>query len=148
MGSDACKKKGPRLLPAKDRSIAAAKYEGTSKEVEFRVDGIPGLVLVVTKPARDSRYQRIWRVYYSLTQRDRRTIRKVRLGRYPGMGLAEARRRAAEIMEAVDRGHDPVGEGRKRIALDTANGLTFAYLLDDYIADQRRAGFGTANRRQ
>jgi integrase len=44
-------------------------------------------------------------------------------------------------MEAVDRGHDPVGEGRKRIALDTVNGLTFADLLDDYIADQRRAGF-------
>jgi integrase len=130
-----------RTLSPKDRSIAAADFEGAGKETEFRVDGIPGLVLVVTKPGRSGRSQRIWRVYYSHTHADGRTIRKVRLGQYPGIGLAVARRRAAEIMEAVDQRLDPVAEERQRAAQRAGNALTFRNLVDDYITDQRRAGF-------
>jgi integrase len=134
---------GGRILPAKDKSIAAAKFEGSGREVEYRIDGIPGLVLVVQRPRKDGRSSRVWRVYYSLSRSSGRTIRKARLGPYPTIGLAEARRKAAELMEAVERGADPVGQQsaiRARV-----NTLTFAQLVTDYLADQRAAGVRTTN---
>ena len=36
-----------RLLPAKDKSIAATRFQGSGREAEYRIQGIPGLVLVV-----------------------------------------------------------------------------------------------------
>jgi hypothetical protein len=87
-----------RMLAAKDKSIAAAKFDGDGRELEYRIQGIPGLVLVALRPRKDGRSSRIWRVYYSRTNGNGRTIRKVRLGPYPTVGLAEARRRAAELM--------------------------------------------------
>ena len=72
-----------RVLKAKDKSIAAAKFQGSGRELEYRVQGIPGLVLVALRPRRDGRNSRIWRVYYSHTNGSRRTIRKVRLGPTP-----------------------------------------------------------------
>ena len=85
-------------------------FRVVGREAEYRIQGIPGLVLVAQRPRKDGRTSRIWRVYYSLTNGNGRTIRKVRLGPYPAIGLAEARRRAAELMEAVERGADPVAE--------------------------------------
>src|SRR5690242_6439247 len=103
-----------RLLPAKDRSIASAKFEGRGREIEYRICGIPGLVLVAQRPRRDGRTSRIWRVYYASANGGHRTIRKIRLGPYPTVGLAEARRKAAEVMEAVERGADPAREQTRR----------------------------------
>ena len=132
-----------RLLPAKDKSIAATKFQGSGREAEYRIQGIPGLVLVVQQPRRDGRTSRIWRVYYSLTCGNTRTIRKVRLGPYPAIGLAEARRKAAELMEAVERGADPVAEQRATRARAHRFGLTFSDLVADYLDDQRSAGVKT-----
>src|SRR5262249_55731637 len=101
-----------RVLPAKDKSIASARFQGSGREFEYRVDSIPGLVLAVQPPRRDGRSSRIWRVYYSRSKDGSRTIRKVRLGPYPAIGLAKARRMAAEVMEDVHLGGDPVGDQR------------------------------------
>jgi integrase len=134
-----------RVLPAKDKSIAAATFQGSGREFEYRVDGIPGLVLVVQPPRRDGRSSRIWRVYYSHTKNGSRTIRKVRLGPYPTVGLAKARRMAAEVMEDVDLGGDPVGNQRATRARSERDALTFSDLVADYLADQRASGIKTVD---
>jgi integrase len=134
-----------RVLPAKDKSIAVAKFQGNGRESEYRVDGIPGLVLVVQPPGIDGRSSRTWRVYYSHTRGGSRTIRKMRLGPYPTVGLAKARRMAAEVMEAVGLGGDPVGDQRVTRARAERDALTFCDLVADYLADQRASGIRTVD---
>ena len=124
-----------RILPAKDRSIAGATFDGAGREVEYRIEGNPGLVLAVMAPGKDGRSSKVWRAYYSLTTEARRTIRKVKIGAYPHVGLAEARRKAAEVVEAVEHGRDPVGDKHVRKTLDARDALTFADLIADHIAD-------------
>ena len=132
-----------RTLPAKDKSIAAAAFVGEGREVEYRIEGNPGLVLVLMAPKRDGLTARVWRVYYSAHAGGRRTIRKVRLGPYPAVTLAEARRRAIELRQAVDRGLDPVAEVEAKRAEEARASLTFADLVAEYIAHQREAGIKT-----
>jgi len=134
-----------RVLPAKDKSIAAARFQGNGREFEYRIDGIPGLVLAVQPPKGDGRSSRIWRVYYSHTKDGARTIRKVRLGPYPAVGLAKARRRAAEVMEDVHLGGDPVGDQRVSRARSERDALTFSDLVADYLADRRASGIKTVD---
>ena len=59
-------------------------------------------------------HPRAWRAYYSLSHNRKRTIRKVRIGEFPAIGLAEARRRAAEVIEAVERGRGSQGDEKVR----------------------------------
>lgn len=134
-----------RTLPAKDRAIAAALFVGDGREVEYRIEGNPGLVLAVMRPKADERVTRVWRVYYSTKIDGKRTIRKVRLGAYPKVGLAEARRRAAEIAEAVEHGRDVVQEKRDTQRQDEQAKLTFTDLVDEYLADQRSAAVKTVD---
>jgi integrase len=128
-----------RLLPLKDRSIAAAPYVGDGPEVEYRFQGNAGLVLAVIKPNRAGRSTRTWRVHYSVTKNGQRLKRKLKIGRYPAVPLAEARRRAAEIMEAVHEGRDPALE-----RATARNAPTFAALLDEFIGDRERRGKKTS----
>ena len=69
-----------KLLAAKDRSVAAAPFYGEGKEAEYRIEGNPGLVLVVFPPDAKGRSKRVWRCYYSRTLDGQRLKRKVRLG--------------------------------------------------------------------
>ena len=48
------------LLPAKDRSVSAATFYGNAKEAEYRIEGNPGLILVVFPPDSDERSHRVW----------------------------------------------------------------------------------------
>jgi Arm DNA-binding domain len=108
-----------RLFQAKDRSVAAARFYGDGKEAEYRIDGNPGLILIIFPPDAKGRRRRVWRCYYSHTVDGRRARRKIRLGAYPSTGLAEARSRAANIMAEVDQGKgsirpSPCGHGSWR----------------------------------
>jgi integrase len=134
-----------RVLPAKDKSIAGARFQGNGREFEYRVDGIPGLVLAVQPPKRDGGSSRIWRVYYSHTKDGSRTIRKKRIGPYPTVGLSRARRMAAEVMEAVQLGADPIGDQRATLACARRSSLTFSGLVDDYLADLRASRVKTVD---
>lgn len=127
-----------RILPAKDKSIGTAAFDGDGREVEYRIEGSPGLVLAVMAPRADGAVTRVWRAYYSRTKDGKRTIRKV--GRYPQIGLAEARRRAAEIGADVERGKDVVADKRAAEIEQRQIALTFADLVNDYVAAQRSAG--------
>ena len=65
--------------------------------------------------------------------------RKLRLGKFPAVNLAQARKLAAEVAEAVEMGRDPVAEGRTKRAQRERNDLTLADLIGEYIEDQRRS---------
>jgi integrase len=126
-----------KLLPPKDRSISAAPFYGDGKEAEYRIDGNPGLILIVLPPDARGRNGRVWRCYYSRTVDGCRLRRKVRLGTYPSVGLADARARAASIMAEVDRGGDPFVERRDALGEATRSGRTLSGLVDDYLSDRR-----------
>jgi hypothetical protein len=128
-------KESSRTLPPKDKSIAAASFQGAGRETEYRFEGNPGLVLAVQAPNQAGRSARIWRAYYSLTRDGKRTIRKVRIGVFPAVGLAKARRCAAEIIEAVERGEDPAAEQKARNIAKVRRTLTFADLVEDHLTD-------------
>lgn len=138
-----------RILAAKDKSLQAAKFEGRGREVEYRIEGNPGLVLVVGAPNAAGQSTKTWRCYYSVTREGRQTIRKARIGRYGGrpplIGLAEARREAAVLMAQVERGLDPVAIERSERVERTRKALTFADMVADYIADHRRQGHATSD---
>ena len=129
-----------RVLPFNDRSIAAAPYYGSGREAEYRIEGNPGLILAVIRPNRKGQSRRTWRVQYSLMKDGRQVKRKLWLGRYPAVCLADARAEASKIMLAVDRGADPIAQAEATKADDDRNALTFRDLAEEYVADQRQAG--------
>jgi integrase len=60
-------------------------------------------------------------------------VRRFGIGRYPYIGLAEARRRARALADAVRRGADPVAEARaRRAARQAPKGHTLADLFNLY----------------
>lgn len=122
-----------QLLPYTDKSVKAAPYLGRGLATEYRIEGNPGLILVVRKPGLSQTSSRGWRFHYS-TQCDGRQIkRRVRLGDYPHVTLSEARRKSADLLERVKTDGDVVElERAKRQTADRA-GLTFGNLLDDYL---------------
>jgi Arm DNA-binding domain len=129
-----------RVLPFNDRSIAAAPYYGSGREAEYRIEGNPGLILAVIRPNRKGQSKRTWRVQYSLMKGGRQVKRKLWLGRYPAVCLADARAEVSKIMLAVDRGEDPIAQAKATKADEDRNALTFRDLAEEYVADQRQAG--------
>jgi hypothetical protein len=125
-----------KLLPAKDRSVSAAPFYGNAKEAEYRIEGNPGLILVVLPPDARGRSRRVWRCYYSRTVDGHRLRRKV-LGTYPSTGLADARARAAKIMSDVDQGADPFAHRLDALNDAEQSKLTLADLIADYLNDRR-----------
>ena len=134
----------PKTLPFKDQAIRSATYGGSGRETEFRIKGHPGLIFVVQRPGKDGISTKCWRAYYSRVEGGRQFKRKKRLGKYPGVSLAEARRLAAEVAEAVEKGRDPVAEEHAQRVQRERDGLTLADLIVDYIEDQTRSGVATA----
>jgi integrase len=63
--------------------------------------------------------------------------RRVKLGRYPAISLANARKQAAELLERVERGDDVVLTDRQTAAETERRKLTFADLVDEYL-DERK----------
>ena len=100
-------------------------------------------MFVVQQPDKHGVSTKIWRAYYSRVEGERQIKRKLRLGKYPAVNLAQARKFAAEVAEAVEMGRDPVAEGRTQRAQRERNGLTLADLIAEYIEDQRRSDVTT-----
>jgi hypothetical protein len=109
----------PDLTPA---AIAAALRTGKTSELNDA--GEPGLNLRVGQRSAS----------WSWKGRDMHgRVRRFGLGRYPQVGLAEARRRARALADAVRRGADPVAEARARRAARAApKGHTLADLFALY----------------
>lgn len=85
-----------------------------------------GLMLRVTDSGR-----KVWMVRY---RTDDGQQRRLNLGLYPDIGLAEARSRAAEARKKASDGDDPAGERRqRRIEARAEPNKTFSDLADSYF---------------
>ena len=119
-----------RKLPFVTSAIKAAPHVRGTRETEYRIEGNPGLVLVVQPPDRHGISTRSWRYHYSYVKDGRQIKRRVRIGKYPTIMLAAARRRAVELTDQVALGEDPAVRAKSGNA---NGGATFKDLLDEYL---------------
>ena len=109
----------PRI-PFTDRSIKAAEAPSRGQIEYFELDGrLPGFGLRVSASGRKS-----WILLY----RNGRHPRRLTLGTYPILGLADARAQAREALATVVGGGDPAMV--KRV---DRSAISFGELADDYI---------------
>ncbi|HVX35306.1 MAG TPA: tyrosine-type recombinase/integrase [Hyphomicrobium sp.] len=121
-----------RELEFTDRSVRAARYVGHQPDVEYRFQNLAGLVLHVSKRGRKT-----WKAHYSIQKDGVRKKRKVRLGQYPATTLVQARKKSAELLERVANEGDVVALDGAREEDRSRAKLTFADLLNDYLAERK-----------
>src|SRR5688572_4086646 len=103
-----------------NRFVESAKVKA---DTEFADTATPGLRLRVQPSGRKS-----WSIFYDLPTATKRVRRRMRLGDWPAIGLADARKAALEIRASVARGRDPLAiEKAKRTE------PLFEDLAEDYI---------------
>jgi len=116
-------------------------HPGGKRNVLFSVGGVPGLHLQLTP-----KEGRSWVLRATVGD----TRRDIGLGGFPAVTLSQARDKAREARDKIERGIDPI-EARKaaKAALTTAQrrGLTFADATDRYLAAKLDA-FKNAKHRQ
>lgn len=123
------------VLELTDRFCRAVK-PGSEPQIAHYDELVTGLALMV------SRGGKVWYLRYSRPGDGRRAW--LRLGRFPQLGLAQARRRAKEAREAITEGRDPLIERRAR-----ASAQTVKQLVENYVerhASTRRSGPAIARR--
>lgn len=130
-----------------DKKVAAIKGPEPGKTVMRVRDGLAdGLFLRVTKHKNkqgDERVSKSWEFYWT---KPNRKLGCTGMGRWVptppngepkmqrGLSVKEARKRAAELLEMVEAGQDPVEVNRaKKAAPDGPKIVTFADALDEYM---------------
>src|SRR5262245_40848158 len=100
-------RKADHIVAFNDQAIAKRARERATKQIEWKVEGVPGLSLVV-KPTGAATYF----VRYQIGNGRARQKRAGAIGRCGGGGLSlhDARKRASDIMNAVLNGGDPFGQ--------------------------------------
>lgn len=110
------------------RAIEA--FKGSDRRREIPDGALPGLFLVVQPSGAKS-----WAVRYRVGTR----TRKLTLGRYPALSLADARTRGRDALRAVADGVDPAIDKRdRRAAVDTVAALAEEFLRR-HVAKNRTA---------
>jgi integrase len=92
--------------------------------IEYFDAAFPGLALRITANGSKS-----WSAFYRYKGR----LRRLTIGRYPAIRLAQARREAAAALERVRQGIDAAEEKRTRRDLHTPETDTFSALAQDYL---------------
>ena len=122
------------LVLATEREVRNAK--SSSERSEFRIKGARNLVLRITSTGRKT-----WAFLYGSPSSGRR--RKLTLGSYPAMGLAEARNKALAHELDVQGGRDPLTQRKTEEAAET-----FAKLAQRYLAEHERKNARAGRRSQ
>ncbi len=115
-----------------DPTIGRIRRPPRGKRKEVFDSDAPGLALRITDKG-----TRSWSVYFRLTDATRKQKNlRVTLGRYPSIGIAEARRQAREIRDQAASGIDPrkARAGAQAKAQATAERLLFRNVAEGYIA--------------
>jgi integrase len=113
--------------PLTDRVVKSIQPPGKSLDVR---DGSTGLVLTVLASGRKQ---------FSIRYRFRGKQRRLMVGEYPSVSLAEARKRARQAFAAIDNGRDPVAEQKaaKARPTDTVEELAKEYVKKHVRVKQR-----------
>ena len=129
------------LLPANAKAIKAAPAIG-GKETEYRVKGVPGLVLRVRPPTPEAvkadptaKGAGSFYCYYHAGKGERRKLNKVRLGSRDVTAFVDACERAKQMMRNVEAGRDPAAE----------RASTVDALLDDHLKRHVRPNLRSAD---
>jgi integrase len=117
-------------------------HPGGKRNVLFSVGGVPGLHLQLTP--RDGRSW-VLRVKIGEIRRD------IGLGGFPAVTLAQAREKAREARDKIERGIDPIEERKAAKAMLSAaqrRGMTFADATDKYLSAKLDAFKNPKHRQQ
>jgi integrase len=101
-------------------ALAKLKCPAGSDRLYVYDQRTPGLALCVTAAGA--------RTFYVYRRVDGRPQR-VRVGRFPGLSIEQARRQAAQVNAAIARGEDPQAERRRR-RVESTVGELFAHFLE------------------
>lgn len=111
-------------------AVAKAARSKVQKQMEWKVEGAPGLSLVV-KPSGTATYYVRYHVYKGPLVQHRREA----IGRHGLISFQEAKGKAHAVMTGVERGGDPIKE-----AQDRSQALTLSELFEERVSkDTRRA---------
>lgn len=115
-------------MPLSDVKIRSAK----PGEKTIKMSDGAGLQLWIS-PAGN----KVWNLAYSFLGKQK----KLSIGPYPAVGLAEARERAREAKKLLANGIDPSAEKQREKALQKiSNALTFDAIADELLDKKRREG--------
>src|SRR5690242_20569569 len=109
------------------------KLQPSSTPIDIRDGETRGLILTVLPSGRKQ-----FNVRYRIHGKQRRLV----LGEYPGLSLAQARKRARTAQTAIDGGRDLAAEQQ---AAKVARTDTFAALVTDYLVEHARPHKRTAD---
>ena len=119
-----------------DTAIKAAK----AKEKPYKLGDAGGLFLLVQPTG-----GKLWRLKYRIAGKEK----KLALGTYPGVGLADARKRRdvakAELAEGKDPGFEKVRRNRLRFE---AVGTSFALVATEYKEKRIKEGWAASSRQK
>jgi len=121
-GGDAQRNDSGRRLELSDPWLKVLRPE--ARPVEYRDTRQRGLVLRVEPSGR-----RTWVARYSFDGRDRR----YRIGAYPEITLAKARKRAHGLVAQAEGGKDPQAERERLRAGETVNAAVASWLADEKL---------------
>ncbi len=111
-----------------DTAIRSAK----ARDKDYKLADSGGLYLLVTAAG-----GKLWRLKFRMNGKEK----KLALGSYPEIGLADARKARDAAREQVAKGADPAREKqRKRVHAKLAAENTFAAIADEYCAKRKRDG--------
>ena len=116
-------------------------HPGGKRNVLFSVGGVPGLHLQLTP--NDGRSW-VLRAKVGAVRRD------IGLGGFPGVTLSQARDKARDVRDKIEKGIDPIVEreaAKASLIAAQRRGLTFAAAMDKYLAAKLDA-FKNAKHRQ
>lgn len=112
-------------MPAFTARAVELQKPDPGKRLEIADSTLPGFYLVVQPSGAKS-----WAVRYRADGKSR----KLTLGPYPRLGLADARERARTALQAVSEGRDPAGERTAVLQEQAAAArLTFGAVVADFI---------------
>lgn len=115
-------------MPLTDIAVRRAQ----PREREYKLADSGGLYLLVTPSG-----GRLWRVKYRMNGIEK----KLSLGRYPDMSLADARKGRDAARQAKEAGDDPAASKRRqRIVAKLSAGTTFGAVASEYIQKAEREG--------
>jgi integrase len=116
-------RRATRVVAATPEAIKKKLREAQGSRIEWRVQGRPGLVVISQKDGGGV----FWQFYTSKTDGK---PKKLRLGAFPALNLAEASRLSLDVRNRIERGEDPSAERQAQRA-----SLTFKELGEKFLAE-------------
>jgi integrase len=122
-------REGKRTLRFTTRNIGALPLPSKPQQLDYFDSDLAGFGIRISYGGR-----RTWFAMY----RHARTRRRMTLGTYPAVTLADARKKAKAAIGQASDGKDPAGERRAQLEVGTVKQLVGRY-IEDYAKEHKRS---------